>query len=542
MRKELEVELSIKDLFSYPTIAELAVHLHGQDKVTLLPSIPAQPRPEKIPLSFSQERLWFIDQLEGSLQYHVPSVLRLKGDLNTSALEDAIRTIVDRHQVLRTVFRYENAPAYQFVIEKEGWHISLIDGSGFIDKPNELRQFKKELISKRFDLSNDYMLRAALIKLDEQDHLMVVTIHHIASDGWSTSILVKELVELYNAFEEQRLVNLDQLPLQYVDFAIWQRNYLEGEVLNKKMAYWKKKLDQVPPLQFPTDFSRPAVWSTNGSIEVYKIDKGLVGRLQELSQQKSSTLFMTLLAAFKVLMYRYSGQEDICIGTPIAGRQQHELEGLIGFFVNTLALRTEVKGEATFIEFLQQVRTVTLEAYENQEAPFEKVVDEVVTERDISRNPLFQVMFVMRNTPEIPALRLGNVLLSSEPSEHTSAMFDIQVFLTETPDGLIMATEYCTDLFSSTTINRMMAHFKELLSSIVKNPQQKISDLSMLTATEEQQLLFDLNNTKASYAIDKNVVGYFEEQVLKTPEAIAVIFEESQFTYTELNQHANRLA
>ncbi|MEO6732999.1 MAG: amino acid adenylation domain-containing protein, partial [Ferruginibacter sp.] len=519
-----------------------AGHLQQQQTGLLLPSIEVMPRPEHIPLSFSQERLWFIDQLEGSVQYHVPFVLRLKGDLDINALKYAFENILERHQVLRTVFMQENGQAYQSIIDKDGWHLNVIEATKLKGKENDLALLKKQLLNKPFDLSKDYMVRADLLKLDQQDHILAVALHHIAADGWSISIIVNEIVELYSAFAERRPVNLAPLPFQYADFAIWQRHYIDGDVLNKKMAYWKKQLEAVPPLQLPLDFSRPAIWSTNGATSSFQIDKELLSGLNKLSQQQGSTLFMVLLATFKVLLHRYSGQQDICVGTPIAGRQQQELEGLIGFFVNTLALRTTVSGDESFTSFLRQVQSVTMEAYENQEVPFERIVDEVVKERSLGRNPLFQVMMVFMNTPDVPQLRFGDMQLSVERFENTTAKFDIQMFLSGTPDGLAMVTEYCTDLFTAATINRMMAHFGELLAAVVNEPTQKISSLSMLTPQEEHHLVVELNNNKAVYSKDKNVVNLFEQQVLKTPDAIAIIVDDGQFTYRQLNGHANQLA
>ncbi|MBA2613383.1 MAG: AMP-binding protein, partial [Bacteroidetes bacterium] len=496
----------------------------------------------KIPLSYSQERLWFIDRLEGSVQYHMTPILRLKGELNGKAVEHALKTIIDRHEILRTVFCEDQGHGYQVIKEKGNWMLSEVDGSAFKENYAALQQYLDVLIKQPFDLSKDYMLRAHLIRIDDNDHVLAVIIHHIASDGWSISVLVKEVVELYNSFNENRPAALPVLDVQYADYSIWQRGFLGGELFDRKIGYWKNKLEGVEILQLPTDYARPAVQSTRGATIRSVIKKEVSIQLQAFSKQQGGTFFMALLAAFKVLLSRYSGQQDICVGTPIAGRQQQELEGLIGFFVNTLAIRTEVNGEDTFTDFFQQVRKVTMEAFENQEMPFEKIVDEVVKERSLSRSPLFQVMMVYMNTPEVPEMRLGEIKLSKENLERTTAKFDIQVFLTDTPEGLSMIIEYCTDLFCDASMNRMMGHFKELLLSIITDPLQKIGDLSMLPKAEEQQLLVELNNTARDYPKDKTVISFFEQQVTKTPDAVAVIFEEEQFTYAELNRLANQLA
>ncbi|HEX8333693.1 MAG TPA: amino acid adenylation domain-containing protein, partial [Segetibacter sp.] len=542
IRKELKTEMRIGDIFDYPTVALLAEQLQAQTGEAVAPSIEAvQLRPEKIPLSFSQERLWFIDKLEGSVQYHVPAVLRLKGNLNQEALSQALQMIVSRHEVLRTVFLENEGEAYQYIRDKEGWELNIIEGSSYVGDTEGLQLYIERLINKPFDLSAGYMLRAHLIILQKEEYILAVTLHHIASDGWSKSVLVREVVELYSAYVEERKAQLAPLPVQYADYSIWQRNYLQGELLEKKLGYWKEKLRDTSPLELPADYRRPAVQSTRGLSAGFIIEKDLSDGLDKLSRQQGVTLFMTLLAVFKVLLHRYSGQEDICVGTPVAGRQSHELEGLIGFFVNTLALRTEVRGDVLFTGLLQQVRLTTMEAYGHQEIPFEKVVEAVVKERDTSRNPLFQVMLVLRNTPEVPELRLGQVRLSGEGYEHTTTMFDITLYITETDKGLQCSVEYSTDLYKAETIERMISHYKQLLNSVVSTPYKKIGELPMLSKAEEHQLLVEFNDTKVQYPGDKTIVDLFEEQVKRTPEEVALIFEGEQVSYRELNERANRL-
>ncbi len=542
IRREMETELAIKDLFIHPTIARLAEHLIKQSNGALLPAIEPGPRDENIPLSFSQERLWFIDRMEGSVQYHIPSVLRLKGELNIEALAFALKTIVDRHEVLRTVIREREGKAYQHIKPEDCWQLAVIDGELYQNDPDGLRSYIQQLINKPFDISKDNMLRAALIKLDGEQHILVVTMHHLVSDGWSTSILVREVVELYEAFAEGRTPKLLPLNIQYADYAMWQRKYLQGEVLDMKIGYWKNKLEGVSPLRLPSDFNRPAILGTDGANTGFSIDKEITGKLESLSREEGATMFMTLLAVFKLLLHHYSGQQDICVGTPIAGRQQHEVEGLIGFFVNTLALRSEVKGNASFKELLKQVKTTTLESYEHQEVPFEKVVEAVVKERDMSRSPLFQVMFALQNAPEVPRLRLGAVELSREGIAHHTSKFDFSFSITQTANGLHGAVEYSTSLYSAQTMGRMIGHFKELVSSVVNAPDHKISELSMLTQEEEHQLLSVFNDTASEYPKDKSIVKLFEDQVMKTPDNIAAAYGDEQLTYKELNERSNQLA
>jgi amino acid adenylation domain-containing protein len=542
IRKELEIEIAIKDLFIYPTIAKLSKYLQGQARGSALPSIEVQERPERIPLSFSQERLWFIDQLEGSVQYHIPQVLRLRGNLNKETIKDALQTIVNRHEVLRTVIVEEEGHPYQQVKEKHGWELGIFDGREYREDAKGLQQYIYGLIKKPFDFSKDYMLRADLIEVEEQEHVLVVTLHHIASDGWSTSVMVRELAEIYRSYAEGREARLAVLPVQYADYAIWQRRYLQGEIWEKKIGYWKEKLGETMVLQLPTDYVRPAVQSTRGSRESFSIDKEVSEGLQLLSRKEGATMFMTLLSVVKVLLYRYSGQQDISIGTAIAGRQQQEVEGLIGFFVNTLALRDEVDGAASFSELLQSVKTTTLDAYEHQEVPFERVVEAVVKERDLSRSPLFQVMFVLQNTPEVPRLELGKVALSREPFTQNTSKFDLSFNITETGERLSGSVQYCTDLYKAETIERMIGHFKELLASIVQSPAEKIGKLRMLIPAEEEQLLKTFNDAASNYPKDKSITDIFEEQAAKTPQNIALVHEEEAVTYSELNERANQLA
>ncbi|MBK8549766.1 MAG: amino acid adenylation domain-containing protein [Ignavibacteria bacterium] len=542
IRNELKSEIAIKNLFRHPTLKGLAEHLDSQSKGILLPPIKIHPRSEPIPLSFSQERLWFIDRLDGSVQYHIPAVLRLKGKLNKDALAYGLRKIVNRHEVLRTVISENEGKGYQLIKDMDRWELQIADGTQLRDNSEALQKHIQELINAPFDLTADSMIRAHLISLEDNDHLLVVTMHHIASDGWSISLIVKEMAELYKAYDEDREANLLSLPVQYADYSIWQRTYLQGEILDKKLSYWKEKLQGAEPLELPSDFTRPAIQSTKGANEGFSIDKELTEELLELSKQHGSTLFMTLLSAFKALLYRYSGQQDICVGIPIAGRQQEEVEELIGFFINTLVLRSEVKGDASFTELLKQVRTTTLEAYENQDVPFEKVVEAVVKVRDQSRSPLFQVMFVFQNTPDVPVLHLGGVLLSLEGHEQTTAKFDLTVNMIETPEGLYGTFQYCTDLYREDTIKRMMTHYTELLRSMIKAPSKSIDSLTILTGSEENQLLVDFNPPIVNYPKDKTIIDLFEEQVSKTPDAAAVIFEQEKLTYKELNERSNRLA
>ncbi|MEJ6981955.1 non-ribosomal peptide synthase/polyketide synthase [Pedobacter sp. P351] len=542
IRKELEVELVIKDLFIHPTIAELADFLNSQNTGLLYPRIEVQPRPVFIPLSYSQERLWFIDQLEGSTRYHLPSVLRLDGALKIDELERALRTSVSRHEVLRTVLLENSGIGYQYVLDHKDWKLDIADGSIYHEDERALNKYITELIKKPFDLSKDYMFRATLICLSDNEHILVVTMHHIASDAWSVSVIVDEVVELYSSIIEKRSFKLPKLPIQYADYSIWQRQYLSGETLNKKVNYWKNKLDGVLPLQLPSDYSRPSAWSGRGAMSVFQLDKTLSEALLLLCRKQGTTLFMMLEAAFKVLLHRYSGQADICIGTSVANRTQKELEGLIGFFVNMVALRSSVSSDIPFTEFLQQIKANTLEAFAEQDVPFEKVVDAVITERDVSRNPLIQVMLILLNTPEVPEMRLGDVVLSRVNQQQTTTLFDLSFYVTESPEGLQGTVHYATDLYTEHTIERMIGHFKELLDSIISAPELKVGNLNILTPEEKNVIQLEFNRNQTDCPRDQSITQLFEQQALKNPESIAVKFEGEQLSYRELNNLSNQLA
>jgi putative pyridoxal-dependent aspartate 1-decarboxylase len=547
IRKEMGVELGIRELFDRPTIGELAgrigamrgsVSAEGRE---LLGGIGVQERPERIPLSFAQERLWFIDRLEGSVQYHIPTVLRLRGELDVVILEQALRRIVDRHEVLRTVIGQRNGVAGQQVEAPGQWRLGRIDGAGYEENEAGLQERIAALIQRPFDLSGDAMLRADLIGISDREHVLVVTLHHIASDGWSASIIVREMVELYDAGLGGRAPVLAELPIQYSDYAIWERRRLAGGVLEEKLGYWKEKLLGAAPMELPTDRPRPAVQSSRGGSLGWRIDKELMEELQALSRAEGATMFMTLLSAFKVLLYRYSGQEDIVVGSPVAGRRYRELEGLVGFFINTLVLRSTLNGEMSYRALLQQVRETTLAAYEHQDVPFEKVVEVVVRERDTSRSPLFQVLFVLQNTPEVPQLRLGEVQLSMEGIADGVVKYDLDFTLAERPEGLELSVQYRSDLYERETVERMLVHYEWLLRSIVAEPGQQISRLELLTAAERKQLTEGFNATAAAYPKDKTVVELFEEQVWLTPEAVAMVSGEEELSYRELNERSNRL-
>jgi len=502
------------------------------------------PERDSLPLSFAQQRLWFLDQLEGgSATYNVPAAMRLSGSLQVVALEQAIGEIVQRHEVLRTSFPMVNQSPVQAIAPCLSVTLPIVDLQlPELEQSALVQRLAHEEATRPFDLSHGPLLRVTLLRLEEKTHVLLVTMHHIVSDGWSIGIFIRELSALYQAFSTIAPSPLPELPIQYADFAHWQRQWLSGEVLETQLNYWKQQLAGAPPiLELPTDRSRPLVQTSRGSAEPFKLNPHLTRRLLTLSQQSGTTLFMTLLAAFVTLLSRYSSQEDIVVGSPIANRHRREIEPLIGFFVNTLVLRTDVKGNPSFSELLTRVRQVALDAYAHQDLPFEQLVETLQPERSLSHNPLFQVMFVLQNASmgklELPGLTLTPLEMSS-----VTAKFDLTLAMSETEQGLQGVWEYNTDLFEAATIRRMVGHFQTLLQGIVSNPQQHIQELPLLTDADRHQLLVKWNDTQVEYPQNKCIHQLFEEQVERTPEAVAVVFEDQQLTYRELNYRANQLA
>ncbi|CAM1358023.1 amino acid adenylation domain-containing protein [Tenacibaculum xiamenense] len=504
---------------------------------------------EHIPLSFGQERLWFIDQLQGSSEeYHIPSIIRLKADLDIPILEQTLKTIVGRHEVLRTVIYEENGIGYQKILSEDNWSLS----KALISRETDLESEIDAFISIPFDLSKDYMFRSCLYDLGEDEYVLAFVFHHIASDGWSSGILTNEFVEIYDILASEEDFRLPELNLQYSDYAIWQRSYFEKNILEGQLSYWKEKLKGVSNLTLPIDYARTTVQNNRGKEVHLELDENLNKSLSLLFNQEKVTSFMFLLSVFKVLLYRYSGQEDICVGTPIANRTQAELEEMMGFFVNTLALRSDLSGNPSFKEFLNQVKQTTLKSYDNQLVPFEKVVDSVVTDRDMSITPLFQVMFDYQNngsdskrsemyTHEVIPEEEEGLSISEYETSEASVQFDLTLSVIERESRFYLSIAYRASLFKEETMHRMMEHYKQLLDSIVDDITQPIGELSMLTKKEEVELLEDFNKTEVSYSTGKTLIDLFSEQVIKTPEAIAVVYENEVLTYNELDKRSNQL-
>jgi amino acid adenylation domain-containing protein len=547
LQATLQVTLPVQLLFEAPTVATFAQQVEQvlrQGEEVAIPPLVAGPRPEQLPLSFAQQRLWFLEQLEpGSPAYLVPAALKIEGQLVVSALERSMQELVKRHESLRTIFgEYAGQPVQ--VIKPAAWvQVPVIDLQSL---PAEQRAALAQQIANQegqrpCDLGQGPLLRIALLRLQAEEHVLLLTLHHIITDGWSSDLLVRELTTLYRAFVAGQPSPLQPLPLQYADYALWQRTWLQGAVLEKQLAYWRSQLTGAPYLALPTDYPRPSVQTSDGASQRRYLPVALTQGLWALSQQEHVTSFMTLLAAFQVLLARYTGQHDISVGTPIANRRQAESEGIIGFFVNTLVMRTDLSGDPSFVELLQRVRKISLEAYAHQDVPFESVVEAIEPARDLSRSPLFQVMFVLQKMPHSEE-ELTGVRLSPLRVEQISSKFDMSLFVTESEQGLACTLEYNTNLFEAETINRFLDHWQILLEGAVENPQARLFELPLLTVSEQEQLLSTWNATQRTYPHESSLQALFEQQVVRTPDAIAIADAEMQLSYTALNRRANQLA
>ncbi|HEX7314145.1 MAG TPA: amino acid adenylation domain-containing protein [Pyrinomonadaceae bacterium] len=507
-------------------------------------AIPRRGEAAHHPLSFAQQRLWFLEQLEPNGPYKVPAAFRLHGRLDVEALEQSVNEIISRHEVLRTTFPEIEGRPVQVVAPRLTLSIPVEDLSHLTEdeRAERVKQLAARLSGQPFDLVRGPLVGAALVRLAEEEHLFWLLTHHIVSDGWSIGVLVRELSAAYEAFAVGRRPELPELPIQYADFAVWQRGWLQGETLGRQLRYWKERLGgKSPVLELPTDRPRPPVQSYRGAILTHLVDLGLTGRLKELARREGVTPYMLLLAVFKTLLQRYAGQDDIVVGTPIANRNLTELEPLVGFFVNTLVLRTDLSGDPTFRELLGRVREVTLGAFAHQDVPFEKLVEELQPERDTSRTPLFQVMFSLQNAP-MPPMRMGGVEISLMDDDTSVSPFDLSFDVTERADGLLCGLEYNTDLFDGATVGRMLKHFAVLLDAATADPAARLSRLPLLTKEERHQLLVEWNDTAREYPRDRCVHELFEEQAAAQPEAVALVCGDERLTFAELNERANQLA
>ncbi len=505
-------------------------------------SILPRARTKDIPLSFAQERLWLLDQLlPDSTVFQLPRLLRIRGSLDPAALQRALDALVERHEILRTVYPAEHGVPVQHILPPQPIELKAHDLRPLAENERKAAADKilASVLHRRFALDRDLLIRATYIQLESAEALLLLNTHHIASDGFSKPILYRELAALY----EGNATTLQPLPIQYADFAVWQRGELQGEKLKKLLSFWRDRLSGAPELlEFPTDFPRPSTQSYRGARAYATLPDSLTAELRRLSQKESSTLFMTLLAAFKILLYRYSQQPDLVVGISVSGRLQAETDILIGDFANTLPIRTEIKSQSSFRGYLQHVRGMVLEALEHAELPFEKLVEELHPTRAMSHSPIFQVMFLLEQTgssmPSIGGASTEEVEVHLGSSRHD--YFGFQV--TESPASLNIEVEYSTDLFSHDTVERLVQHYQHLLQAIVQNPAQQVGLLPLLGAGERERLLVEWNHNQRTVPDGACVPRLFEEQALQRPDAIALVAEDGHLSYAELNVCANQLA
>ncbi|HVR96064.1 MAG TPA: amino acid adenylation domain-containing protein [Thermoanaerobaculia bacterium] len=523
----------------------LRLRKKAAQKETGPPPIPRAPRDGDLPLSFAQQRLWFLDQWEpGNPAYNIPAAVQLAGDLDVPAFAAAMAEIVRRHEALRTTFPAVEGRPRQVIAVAVDLPVPVLDLSSVPDeaRSGEVRRLALEHALRPFDLAQGPLFRVALVRMAPREHVTLVNMHHIVSDGWSVGVLTAELGALYAAFQERRPPSLPPLRIQYVDFAVWQRDWLQGERLEAQLAYWRERLADAPPaLELPADRPRPAVRTFRGGRSWVTLPARLWSDLKTFSRRQGTTPFMTALAGFKALLTRVTGQLDVAVGTPIANRNREEMEKLIGFFVNTLVLRTDLSDNPGFREMVDRVREGTLGAYAHQDLPFEEVVKAANAGRDLSRNPLFQVMFALHNAPGEPSDMPG-IAMDFLPLYGGTAKFDFDLMAVEADDGLGGAVEYNADLFDGTSVARLLAHWRTLLAGALADPERRLAELPLLDAPERHQIVAEWNNTEIQFPRDATLDRLFAEQRERDPGAPAVLTLDGGLSYAELDARAGRLA
>ena len=507
--------------------------------------MPIADRSGPLPLSFVQERLWFLQELQVTgAAYNIPMALRLEGRVNLPALRQTFDDLVKRHEVLRVRFERRGREPVQIIDPPRPFTLLLEDLSGLAaqDREPRVQAVLREKALLRFDLGQSPLLRVTLIRLTEEEHILMFTMHHIVSDGWSMSVLLHEMGVLYEAFVAGRGSPLPPQEVQYADYARWQREWLQGQVLQTQLAYWKTQLADAPTtLELPTDRSRPAVPSFNSVLRQFKVPLALSERINDLARQEGVTLYMLLLAALQVVLGRWSGQRDLLIGSPIAGRTHRQTETLIGCFLNTLVMRGDLRGNPSFRDLLARTREASMEAYAHQDLPFERLVAELHPERDLSRQTLFQVWFALLNQPsegsELPGLKISQAWDVS-----AGAKFDLTVLIYNGATGLTVGIEYATDLFDESTIERFVSHYIHLLEQAVARPGARLNELRLASDAEQRQLLVEWNQTAQAYPMDRRLHELFAEQAARTPGAVALVSKNAEVTYAELDRRSNQCA
>ncbi|MGH8718832.1 MAG: non-ribosomal peptide synthetase, partial [Burkholderiales bacterium] len=527
--------------------ALLEAHLKNQRRIAKrsIPRLPRSEQTQSFPVSFAEQRLWFLDQWEpNSPLYNIGIAYTFDGPVNVGLLERCAEEIVSRHESLRTSFSTQDGEPVRLIHPSVDLSLALTDLRALPEdqREAEARRLAFEEAQAAFDLTKAPLLRVKLLRLDAEKHVLLIVIHHIVSDGWSIGVFLKELSQRYSAYLHGTQPSLPELPVQYANYAVWQRQWLMGKELDKQRTYWKEQLAGSPALlELPTDRPRPALQSFNGARQTRMMPKRLGDGLKTLSQREGATLFMALLAAFQILLSRYSRSSDVAVGSPIAGRTRAETENLIGFFVNTLVLRTDLSGNRNFRELLGRVREVALGAYSHQDLPFEKLVEELKPERSLSHSPLFQVMFVLQSAGS-RELHLPGITVSEFEFERVNAKFDLSLAATETGQGLKLDVDYNTDLFDAETITRLLDHYESLLEGIIADPNRCIADLPLISEQERKLILTAWNDTETDYPKHATIASLFEAQVRHMPAATALIFEDQALSYSQLNAKANRLA
>ncbi|MGB8507611.1 MAG: condensation domain-containing protein, partial [Pyrinomonadaceae bacterium] len=494
--------------------------------------IPRRSENIPVPLSFAQQRLWFLDQWSpGSATYNSGGVLQLAGPLDVCALAQSVSEIVRRHEALRTDFDLVDGLPVQIINPHAPVPLPLSDLSCLPERKRRAQAKRLTAAEARrpFDLSTGPLLRVHLLRLSASEHVCLLLMHHTVSDGWSISVLLRELGALYEAFRAGRPAPLAELPVQYADFALWQRARLDGELLQPALDFWKQRLDpNAAPLELPTDYPRPPVQTFNGALHAFALESDLTGALKKLARAEGATPFMVLLTAFKVLLHRYTGQTDISVGSPVAGRHQLETEPLIGCFVNTLVLRTSLVGDPSFQEILARVRQTSLDAFAHAELPYERLIEELQPQRGLSRNPLFQVMLVLRPSPPT-GFGLAGLDVTPQDLDSGTSRFELTLFLTEASDRLLCSLEYNTDLFASSFMARLSAHFACLLKDAVEHPTKRVSELELLTDAEQHALLFEFNDTSPSTP-PAPLLACLRTHLHARPDAVALACGDAQLT------------
>jgi amino acid adenylation domain-containing protein len=545
VQQTLGVAMTVADLFAHPVLADLAGSIKGATPVALPPIVRVE-RGRRLPLSFAQQRLFFLAQMEeASRAYHVPWGLHLRGELDAAALRRALDRIVARHESLRTTFiLLDGEPEQRIAAATESrFHLLERDLRGHRDAKAELDRFLFEEANAAFNLQEGPLIRGLLVRESENEHTLLITMHHIVSDGWSLGVFQNELSKLYGAFCRGEEAPLPELAVQYADYAMWERNWLEGEVFKQQGDYWKRALQGAPAfLELPTDHPRPAQQDYRGGIEELVLEPGLTAGLKELSWRQGTTLYMTLLTGWAALLARLSGQAEVVIGTSVANRGRAEIEDLIGFFANTLAMRVDLGGGISVKELLKRVKEVTLAGQQHRNLPFERVVEMVRPERSLAHNPLFQVSLAWQNTPEGSKMLGGVEAKPLERLPYQPAKFDLTLYMREANGTITGELEYATSLFEPSTVRRYREYYGRLLEGMVAHEWEMVDRLDLLSKSEREQVLYQWNETAVEFPTNKTVHQLFEEQAEKTPKALAVEYEGRQLTYGELNRQANRLA